>query len=164
LALAGDQEAVRQALRDPQPTVQALALDLVAVHQPQEAVPLLVAGTRSAHAAVRLRALDLLTNSQADAPTVRAALGEAMTDEDMQVKSYALQALATRGGAEAVGYLRQALHDPSPSVRLLAIDQIVSALPPAHRVPLLQEVALDEDAMVRAAAASWLEDAGAAGQ
>jgi len=160
LALEGNEEELRKALSDPNPTIQAMALDLLAGRNPQEAVPLLVNGTKSTQPEVRFRALDLLNSSQADEQTVLSALSKAVADEDMEVKSYAIRALANRGGPEAVEYLRQALHDPNPSVRMLAIDNIVRAVPPAHRIPLLREAASDGDETVRSAASTWLEEAG----
>jgi type II secretory pathway component GspD/PulD (secretin) len=157
-ALEGNAEALRQALADPNPTVQTTALDLLAEHDRQGTVPLLVAATKSKQAEVRLRALDLLNNSPADERTVTAALGEAISGEDTTLKSYAIRALAERGGAEATGYLRQALQDPDPSIRLGAIDNIVRSVPPDQRLPLLQEAAQDQDISVRSAASTWLEE------
>jgi hypothetical protein len=157
-ALEGNTEALRKALSDPNPTVQATALDLLVEKDGQGTVPLLVEATKSKQAEVRFRALELLNNSQADAGTVTAALGQAISGEDRASKSYALRALAERGGAEATGYLRQALQDPDPSIRMGAIDTIVRSVPPEQRLPLLQEAAQDQDTTVRSAASAWLED------
>jgi HEAT repeat protein len=157
-AFEGNEEALRQAMSDPNPTIQATALDLLAERDRQGAVSLLVDGTKSKHAEVRFRALELLNNSQADEQTVMSALGKAVAGEDTATKSYAIRALAERGGPDAVGYLRQALHDSDPSVRMVAIDQIVRAVPADQRLPLLQEAAHDQDATVRSAASTWLEE------
>jgi HEAT repeat protein len=138
--------------------VQATALDFLAEHDPQGTVPRLVEATQSKEAEVRLRALDLLTHSQADDGTVSAALGQAVSGEDPALKGYAIRALAERGGAEATGYLRHALHDPDPAIRMRAIDNIVRSVPPEQRLPLLQEATGDQDAAVRSAASTWLEE------
>jgi HEAT repeat protein len=158
-ALEGNVEALRQAMSDPNPTIQSTALDLLAERDRQGTVSLLVDGTKSKHAEVRFRALELLNNnSQADERTIISALREAVAGEDTATKSYAIRALAERGGSDAVGYLRQALHDSDPSVRMVAIDQIVRAMPADQRLLLLQEAAQDQDATVRSAASTWLEE------
>jgi hypothetical protein len=41
---------------------------------------------------------------------------------------------------------------------MLVIDNIVRSLPPAQRVPLLQQAAADSNEMVRSAASTWLEE------
>jgi hypothetical protein len=113
---------------------------------------------KSKQGQVRFRALELLNNSEVDERTVVFTLGEAITGEDGMAKSYAIRALADRGGADVVGYLRQALQDPDPSFRMATIDSIVRAAPPAQRTSLLQEAARDQDPTVSSVAASWLEE------
>jgi hypothetical protein len=73
-------------------------LDLLVENNRQAAVPLLVDRTISKQPQVRLHALDLLSNSQANEAIVVAALGRAVVDEDIGVKSYAIRALAEPGG------------------------------------------------------------------
>ena len=149
-------------MSDPNPTKQARALDILAERDGQNAIPLLVKGTESKEAEVRFRALDILTNSEAHEQTILSALGKAVSDADVRVKSYAIRALAQRGGPETIGYLRQALRDPDPNFRVLAIDQIFRALPRAQGIPLLQEAAADGNATVRSTASSLLQEATAA--
>ena len=153
------EQAIREAMSDPNPTRQARALDLLAVRDGQNAIPALVKGTESKEAEVRFRALDILTNSEAHEQTILSALGKAVSDADVQVKSYAIRALAQRGGPETIGYLRQALRDPDSNVRSYAIDQIFRALPRAQGIPLLQEATADGNATVRSTASTLLQEA-----
>jgi hypothetical protein len=94
-----NEAALQQSLSDPDPAVQTKALDLLVENNRQAAVPLLVDRTISKQPQVRLHALDLLSNSQANEAIVVAALGRAVVDEDIGVKSYAIRALAEPGGA-----------------------------------------------------------------
>jgi HEAT repeat protein len=160
LAAEGNEGALRRALSDPSPAIQAMALNLLAEKKGQEAIPLLVAGTTSNHPQMRLRALDLLNVSQADEQTVLSALGSVVADKDKGVKSYAIRALAARGGPTAVQHLRHALRDSDAEVRIVVIDNIVrsQSIPPAEKVSLLQEAAGDSSEMVRSAASAWLEE------
>ena len=157
--LATDEAALRRSLSDANPEVQATALDLLAENNRQEAIPLLVDGTRSQQPQMRLRALDLLINSQANENTVLSALGRAVTDEDVGVKSYAIRALAERGGPEAIARLGEALRDSDPAIKMLAIEHIARSVPPTQRAVLLQQAATDSNEMVRSAASTWLEEA-----
>jgi HEAT repeat protein len=75
---------------------------------------------------------------------------------DSSVKSYAIQALADRGGDEAVEALQLALRDPDPAVRLQVIDHVA---PQDQGLALLQEAFADDDATVRSVAAARLEEA-----
>lgn len=52
------------------------------------------------------------------------ALNAALYDEDAMVRGAALQALAGQSASEAVGTLRQALQDPDPDVRILAVESV----------------------------------------
>jgi HEAT repeat protein len=154
-----DEAALRKSLSDPNPAVQAMALDRLAENNRQEAIPLLVDGTRSQQPQLRLRALDLLINSQANENTVLSALGRAVSDEDVGVKSYAIRALAERGGPEAIAHLGEALRDSDPAIKMLAIEHIARSVPPTQRAVLLQQAATDSNEMVRSAASTWLEEA-----
>jgi hypothetical protein len=154
------EQTLRKARSDPDPTSQATALDLIAERDVQNAVPALVEGTKSSVPEVRLRALDLLASSQADEQTIVSALGSAVSDEDAQVKRYAIRSLAQRRAPEGLGYLRAALSDPDPGIRMLAIDNIFRFVPTAKGIPLLQEAAgTDPNESVRSTASSLLEEA-----
>ena len=105
----------------------------------------------------RLQALSLLHQTgQADELTVLSVLEEALADHDVTVKSYAIQALAERGGADAIEALRQALHDPDVAMKKVIIEKVVQT---AQGHALLQEALSDEDTTIRSLAAFWLEEA-----
>ncbi len=154
-AWQGQTAALQQALLDPDQTLQATAVELLAERDPPGTVALLVETSKSGPPEQRLQALQFLT-TQADEPTVLSTLVQALNDADASVKSYAVQALAERGGPHALGPLRQALRDTDPAVRLQVIEHVA---PHDEGHTLLQEALADEDATVRDLAAFWLEQA-----
>ena len=105
----------------------------------QGAIVFLMEMTKSDDPARRLQALSLLHESgQADEATILSALRAALPDET--TKSYAVQALAERGGPEAIAALRETFRDPDPYVRTLVIESMADQpSPPAatrgHRRP-----------------------------
>jgi len=158
LALQGKAEALQQAILTQAPNLQAAALERVAELHVPEAVVVLDEATRSEQQALRLQALHLLQQSRyADTGTVLSALRQALADEDLNVKGYALSALAERGGPEALELLLQALHDPNPVIRQMIIEGIAPGVPEDLKVPLLQEALSDDDEVVRSLAASELQ-------
>jgi hypothetical protein len=161
LSLAEDTEqALRRALSNPDPASQAMALDLMVQRDGQDAIPQLVDATLSSAPEVRLRAVDLLANSQADEQTIVSVLGRAVGDEDIQIRRYAIRGLAQRGAPEGLGYLRGALGDPDPGVRQFTLDNIFQFVPHAQAIPLLQEAATtDKNEAIRATASSLLKQA-----
>ena len=158
-AAQGDEEALRQAFFDPDQTIQATALELLAQRNRQGATTLLVDATKSEQPETRFQALRLLHQTgQADAETVRSSLNEALADEDMTVRGYAIQALAEQRDPEAIESLRQAFSDPDPSIRLMVLENAM--LKEGGRL-LLQEALADEAEAIRSLAAFWLEQASA---
>ena len=158
-----NETAIERALADPDPNSQALALDLIVERDHENAVPVLVEGTQSSIPEVRLRAIDLLVNSQADHQTILSALGQAVNDQQREIRGYAIRALAQRGTPEGLSYLQAALVDPDPGIRMLTLDNIFRLVPPAQSIPLLQEAAnLERNEAVRSTAASLLVEATAA--
>ena len=154
LAKQGQLAALRDALFDPDPTVQAEAFALLAKQDSQQAVTALVDMTKSDQATQRRQALQLLYQTEhADEKTVLSALGAALTDEDDTTKGFAIQALTTREGPDAVEHLRHALSDPDPSVRLMIVEQAAQR---AHGQVLLQEALADSDEAIRSLASSLL--------
>jgi hypothetical protein len=153
LAQQGQVAALQQAVFDPDQTIQATAVELLAEQDHRGAVALLVGATSSAEPERRLQALHLLT-TQADERTVLGTLGEALADVDVAVKRYAMQALAERGGSEAWQLLRETLRDPDPAVRMAVLESVG---PLASGPQLVQEALADEDADVRAIATFWRE-------
>ena len=160
-AQQGDVQALRKALSDPDDLIQMKALELLVERDdPQGAVALLLDMTKSDQPAMQFQALRLLHEAgQADEGTVVSALGEALADK--AVRNYAIQALAERGGSDAMGYLRQAFRDPNPEVRKLVIE---SAAQQDQSRPLLQEAISDPDETVRSFATFWLKEIASGGK
>lgn len=88
--------------------------------------------------------------------TVRSTFEAALADRDASVRGQALQALAIRGGSEAMEHLRQGLRDSDPGVRIMAVERVE---PRDEGIALLQEALADADETVRSLAASWLKQA-----
>jgi HEAT repeat protein len=158
MALAGNDAGLRKALSDPDPDIRAAALDLLVERDRLGAIDLLLEATRSPEPKVRRRAFELLASSEhASEATVLRLLGQAIADSDMQVKSAAIRALAERGGPEPLERLRQTLHDPDSSIRLITLENIVRSVPAEQGAALLEEAAADENEEVRSAARSWMQ-------
>lgn len=159
-ARAGDLQGMREALLDPDPPVQTRALELLTEADPEEAATHVIEMTQSDKPEQRMRALDLLNESEVvDEQSVVSALGAALTDTaladttaDEDLKQFAIEALAERGGAEAMAYLKEALRDPDPKVRRLILE---SAAPYDEEHVLLREACFDEEATVRSLAIAW---------
>jgi hypothetical protein len=149
-----EEELVRQALSS-NPNVQAAAFEALAALDSGEAVEALEAAIKSGEPPARLQALQLLDHfPQADADTVVSALGTALTDNDLSVKLFAIQALASRGGAEAMNLLNQAFNSADSSVRLMVL-QSVSGTKEGN--PLLEHATSDPDQAVAASASALLK-------
>lgn len=116
----------------------------------QEEIDTLIDLTKHDDPAQRLQALlSLSGHDKVDAVTVRSTLEAALTDRDANVRGYAVQTLASRGGSEAIGYLWQALRDPDPAVRIVAIQ---TAVPTDQGHAFLQAALEDKDEHVRSIA------------
>lgn len=114
----------------------------------------LVETMQSDDPSLRLEAISALAGSgQADQEAVKAVLHAALNDMDAGVRAQAVQALVLRGGAEASGYLDQAMRDQDPSVRMMALESVV---PAEHGVDLLKQALSDSDPTVRAIAEARL--------
>jgi hypothetical protein len=93
----------------------------------------------------------LLADGRTGDPGVKAALEQALTDQDANVRAQAISSLSHREGGAAAGAIQQALHDDSVDVRLMAVDGITDD------VALLQQAINDSDETVRSLAAVKLE-------
>jgi HEAT repeat protein len=118
--------------------------------------------TKSDEPETRLQGISLLDETgKADEQTVLSALSTALTDEDLRVKNYAIEALANRGGPDALESLRQAFRNSDPSLRMIVIESVV---PAGEGLPLLQEALSDEDGTIRSMAAFRLKQVGSVGK
>ena len=105
--------------------------------------------------AMRAEAVSALGQSgKSDEPEVHITLDAALSDKDPSVRGAAFQALASRGGPEAMGQLWQALEDPDPGVRIVAVDSVA---PGKEGEALLEAALSDADETVRAMAAERLK-------
>jgi HEAT repeats len=93
----------------------------------------------------------LLAEGREGDPNVKAALEQALTDQNANVRAQAISTLSHREGSNATAAIQEALHDSSVDVRLMAVDGIVDD------VPLLQQAINDSDETVRSLAATKLE-------
>ncbi len=157
---AKDRDALRDAVLDPDSTIQAAAYRALAKLDPQAAVSALVAAAKPDRPdpLARLQALQLLArNKSADGETVLAGLRDALGDKDKATKEFAIQALVKHGGPQAMGYLQQALRDQDPSIRQMVIQSV------AHKeggFVLLEEALTDPDESVRSSASMLLKQLG----
>jgi HEAT repeats len=103
----------------------------------------------------RVHALSTLAGGgNADEGAVESALDAALTDKDPTVRGAAVQALASRRGVDAIEHLRQALEDPDPGVRIMAVENVA---PQGQGVALLREALSNADELVRSIAADRLK-------
>lgn len=112
----------------------------------------LVEMARNEDPATRVRALSSLASSGPENEgAVELALDAALTDHDVSVRGFAVQALASRRGPEAMEHLWHAVQDPDPRVRMRAIESVG----PSNDlyIALLQEALSDADETVRSLAA-----------
>lgn len=116
----------------------------------EEEIDTLIGMTKDDDPAERLQALlSLSGHDKVDAVTVQSTLEAALTDRDANVRAYAVQTLASHGGPEAMGYLWQALRDPDPAVRVVAVQ---TAVPTDQGHAFLQAALSDKDEHVRSIA------------
>lgn len=94
---------------------------------------------------------DLLAEEDQDNPEIKAALEQALNDQDANVRAQAVSSLAHREGEDAVGVIQDALHDNSVDVRLMAVDSITAD------IALLQQAKNDSDETVRSLATVKLQ-------
>ena len=120
----GNADALRAALLDPDPGVQAIAFQGLAERDPHEAATLAVEASRSNELSRRLSGLFAL--GQLDDPIALPALEQSLTDGDDGVREYAVNGLSAQSSPEATLALTRALGDPSPVIRILALEALAS--------------------------------------
>ena len=150
----GDEQALAAAVLDSDPALQTNAHEALKAVDPEAAKDALLAALNSDVASTRLQALQLLQqSSQDDARAYLAALEKSLGDSDEQVRIAAVQGLVRMGGPEEMSYVRQALHDSDPAIRLVVITSAGS-----QDRSLLSTALNDPDEAVRGAAAELLQE------
>ena len=94
----------------------------------------------------------LLSGGRKGDPAVKAALEQALTDKDDNVRAQAISTLAHREGSGAAAAIQEALHDKAVDVRMMAVDGITDD------TALLQQAINDSDETVRSLARLKLEE------
>jgi len=94
----------------------------------------------------------LLSVGRKGDPAVKAALEQALTDKDDNVRAQAISTLAHREGSGAAAAIQEALHDKAVDVRMMAVDGITDD------TALLQQAINDSDETVRSLARLKLEE------
>lgn len=85
-------------------------------------------------------------------PAIKAALEQAVTDQNADVRAQAISTLAHREGSGAIDAIRDALQDSSAEVRMMAVDGITDD------VALLQQAVNDSDETIRMLAEFKLQE------
>jgi hypothetical protein len=152
-AEAGNEEALRQAAADPHQTIRAAAFALLARQNPAAATTLATAAVRGPDLAQRLTGLQAL--GQLDNSPAVQTLGEALTDDDVGVREYAIRSLMGQTSPDATSILSQALQDQDPSIRILALEAL--AAQGAEGREALKLALHTGDPLVRSRAAALLE-------
>jgi HEAT repeats len=99
---------------------------------------------------IRSQAISALMDTDiSDNDAIISAIDTALTDEDAGVRASAVQAVGLRKGTDVMEDLWRALQDPSPEVRVVAVE---SAESQDQGVALLQEALSDVDKTVRSVA------------
>jgi HEAT repeat protein len=151
-------QTLRQALLDHDQSMQTQAFELLAQSDAPGAMDALLDLAGNEEPEIRQQALSLMSQvGQDEGPTVVSALGEALADADEGVKRYAIEALASWGNQDAMQYLRQALRDPDPFTRTLAVESVAAL---KEGLPLIYEAISDADPTVRSMAVYWLQRQG----
>jgi HEAT repeat protein len=152
-----DEQALRKALLDPDPAVQAEALQKLAERPGSEALDALLSAARSKDPTLRLQGLELLSQStKADRETVLSVLGEALQDKDPDVREFTVQTLVTEGGSDGIDLLRQAFHDADVSLKTMIVESVGST---PDAVPILEEASSDSDESISTTASALLQEA-----
>jgi hypothetical protein len=101
----------------------------------------------------KLEAIEAMEDS--DDPKSIAALGEALTDKNREVKEAAFQALTDKKGANVTEMLRRGLNDADPEFRI----EVLEALAERGDLDSLRKALADRNQDVRETAADLLGDA-----
>jgi len=162
LVREGNDEALREAILDPDPFIQATLFQVLDAKERQRVLSLLNKAAKSEQSATRLQSLQLLEQSrQEDEAATLAGFREALADEAMKVKEQAIQAVTTQGGADALDPLRQTFRAADRPLKVMILENVAQQ---EGGLSLLQEATGDDDEVVRAFAAFWLKQAAPEGR
>jgi hypothetical protein len=109
--------------------------------------------SQGSHVTSKLDAIEAMEDS--DDPKTIAALGDALADQDREVKEAALQVLADKKGANVTQMLRRGLSDADPEFRI----EVLEALADRGDQDSLRKALADRNQDVRETAADLLESA-----
>ena len=146
------EQALFGAALDPDPSIREWASETLAARKSQEGFQTILKAATAKDAVTRLMALQVLSQHE---PVALPALAKALSDRDMEVKSYAMQMLAQKGSPEALKALGQVVHDPNPAFREYALRFLGQLGDPTSQYYI--GLALqDEDEAIRGLAADLL--------
>ncbi len=146
------EQALFSAALDPDPSIRELASETLAARNSQEGFQAILKAAKAQDAVTRLMALQVLSQHETVALP---ALTKALSDEDMEVKGYAMEMLAQKRSPEALEVLGQVLHDPNPASRQYAL-KFLSQLGDPTSLYYIGLALQDEDEAVRGLAADLL--------
>jgi HEAT repeat protein len=154
-AVQRDSVALKKALADPDPLIQGNALEALVQMDDREALDALIAVIKDELNPGRTQALEFLDQARwVDEGTVLSVLGDALKDEDANIRGLAIQALANRDNAQAMDLLERVWSDSDPTVRLMVVQSVAQK---KAGFPLLEKAAGDQDEGVRSSAEEALK-------
>ena len=113
--------------------------------------------TKSSNAATRVQGLSVMANGGiGDRDAIRSDLVAALSEQDPEVRSLAVQTLASYGDPETMNHLSEALRDPDLSVRITAVENVPLK---GEGLALLREALTDTDKLIRTSARDRLQEA-----
>ncbi len=116
----GADETLRHAAAEGDPTIQAVALELLAKEDPERAAGLAANCVKSGDPNRRITGVQTLAGI--DTPEAANALGSVLKDANTGVRESAVVALGSQTSPEAVSLLSRAVNDQDPSIRSMAMD------------------------------------------
>ena len=146
------EQALFSAALDPDPSIRGLASETLAARNSQEDFQTILKAATAEDALTRLMALQVLSQHETVALP---ALAKALSDQDMEVKGYAMQMLAQKRSPEALAALGQVLHDPDPAFRQYAL-KFLGQLGDPTSLSYIGLALHDKDEAVRGLAADLL--------
>ena len=146
------EQALFGAALDPDPSIREWASETLAARNSQEGFKTILKAATAKDAVTRLMALQVLSQHETFALP---ALAKALSDQDMEVKRYAMQMLAEKGSPNALKALGQVLLDPNPAFRQYAL-QFFSQLGDPTSLYYIRLALHDQDEAVRGLAADLL--------